>query len=290
MATPNEPRREHPSTYFVQDRSNEEEMNRLRILDQILTRRMGGVLPEQSDPGRIQRVLDVGCGPGGWILEAAQTYPGMLLFGIDISGRMIEYARVQSSEQGFADRIEFRVMDALRMLEFPASFFDLVNLRLSTSFMRIWDWPKMLSELQRVTHPGGVVRVTEADVIHDSNSPALTQFYEMFQCALFKAGHLFEQETTGITAHLVPLFTQHGLQQVQTKAHALEYQAGTHQGQSYAEGVKNMFRTLRPFIQKWGCLSQEYDTIYQQALDEMQRSDFHVTWKLLTVWGEKPSR
>lgn len=28
---------------------------------------MGGVLPEQQDPTRFRRVLNIGCGPGGWI-------------------------------------------------------------------------------------------------------------------------------------------------------------------------------------------------------------------------------
>jgi len=55
-------RREHPSTYFVQDRSNAEERERLRLQDQMFTTGMGGVLPEQPDPARFQRVLDVGCG------------------------------------------------------------------------------------------------------------------------------------------------------------------------------------------------------------------------------------
>jgi hypothetical protein len=43
------PRREHPSTYPVQDRSNEEELVRLHIQDQMLTTSMGGPLPEQKD-------------------------------------------------------------------------------------------------------------------------------------------------------------------------------------------------------------------------------------------------
>jgi hypothetical protein len=64
MTTPSEPRREHPSTYFVQDRSNEEELNRLRVQDQMITAAMGGVLPEQQNPGAFQRVLDVACGTG----------------------------------------------------------------------------------------------------------------------------------------------------------------------------------------------------------------------------------
>jgi ubiquinone/menaquinone biosynthesis C-methylase UbiE len=285
MVTPNEPRREHPSTYVVQDRSNEEEMNRLRIQDQMITTAMGGVLPEQANRERFHRILDVGCGSGSWIIEAAQAYPDMSLYGVDISIRMVEYAREQAAAQGVADRVKFQMMDALRMLEFPNNYFDLTNLRFSVSFMRKWDWPKMLSELQRVTRPGGVVRVTELDMIHQSNSPALTRLCEMFQCALARAGHLFEEETTGITAHLASLLHQHGVQQIQTRAYALEYLAGTPQGQAYYEDMKYAFRTCRPFLQKWGCLSQDFNAVYQQALNEMQRSDFCVTLHLLTVWG-----
>src|ERR1700738_5459467 len=65
----NMPDHEHPSTYFVQNRSSEEEMTRLQIQDQMVTTSMGGVLPEQSDPTIFQRVLDVGCGTGWWVRE-----------------------------------------------------------------------------------------------------------------------------------------------------------------------------------------------------------------------------
>src|SRR5260221_14733769 len=97
MSTPTDPRQEHPSTYFVQDRSSEEEMTRLQIQDQMLTTSMGGVLPEQSDPTIFKRVLDVGCGTGGWLIEAARTYPTMTrLVGVDVRKKMIDYARAQA--------------------------------------------------------------------------------------------------------------------------------------------------------------------------------------------------
>ena len=290
MPTPSEPgKREHPSTYFVQDRQNEEELLRLTIQDHMITTSMGGVLPEQPDPTVFRRVLDVGCGTGGWIIEAAQLYPTMsLLVGIDVSKRMVDYAREQASIHHVEDRVEFRTMDALRMLEFPNAFFDLANMRCGGSFMRTWDWPKLLSEMLRVTRPRGMVRLTEPEILHQSNSPALTQLYEMFQCAMFRAGHLFEQETTGIVAHLPRLLTQYRCQQVQAKVYALEYQAGTAEGQAYYKDVMHMFRTIRPFLQKWGCISGDYDAIYQQALDEMQQNTFHSTWNLRSAWGNQP--
>jgi hypothetical protein len=44
--------KEHPSTYFVQDRSNKEEVQRLQLQDHLLTTAMGGVLPEYQQPHR----------------------------------------------------------------------------------------------------------------------------------------------------------------------------------------------------------------------------------------------
>src|SRR5436853_5817963 len=87
---------ETPSTYMVQDRKDQRELTRLMIQDHIITVSIGGVLPEQVDPTAFHRVLDVGCGTGGWLIEAARTYPTMSLIGIDISQRIIKYARDQA--------------------------------------------------------------------------------------------------------------------------------------------------------------------------------------------------
>jgi len=280
-------RSESPSTYFVQDRKNEKEFTRLKIQDRMITTAMGGVLAEQTDPAVFRRVLDVGCGTGGWLVDVAQAYPEMSLVGIDVSQRMIKYARTQAGACHLDDRIEFYVMDALGTLDFLAACFDLVNLRFGVSFVRTWDWPKILAEL-RITRPGGVVRVTDIEAMHQSNSPALMRLLEILQCAFYRAGHLFTQETTGVTGHLARLLDQYGCEQVQVKVHAVKYQAGTPEGEAYYEDMMLGFRTVRPFIQKWGCASKDYEAIYQQALGEMRQPDFLATANLLTAWGSKP--
>ncbi len=289
MSTPpNSQNNEQPSTYVVQDRENQDELARLTLQDHLLTLSMGGVLSEQPDPTTLRRVLDIGCGTGGWAIEAAQAYPTMSLIGIDISQRMITHARQQAEAQQVADRVEFHVMDALLMLEFPDDFFDLVNLRLGGSFLRTWDWPKLLSEILRVTRINGVARITEQEILHQSNVSAGTRINEMVLCAFYRAGYLFEQESTGLSAHLPGLLTRHGFQRVQTKNYALEYRGGTPEGQAYSENMLSASRTLRPFLQKWGCLSEDYDALLQQMLTYGQQADFHSTWKFLSVWGRKP--
>src|SRR5215469_391505 len=121
-------KKEHPSTYMVQDRSNIDERQRVLLQDQLLTAGMGGPLSEQPDPGQFRRVLDVGCGAGHWLIEVAKTYPEITqLIGVDVSATMVEFAREQARAEHVEDRVEFHVMDALRMLEFPQTYFDLVN-------------------------------------------------------------------------------------------------------------------------------------------------------------------
>ena len=66
---------DNPSQYFVEDRSSNPEMIRLMIQDSLYTAGMGGPLAEQPDPTVFHRVLDIGCGPGGWLLHATPAAP-----------------------------------------------------------------------------------------------------------------------------------------------------------------------------------------------------------------------
>ncbi|HLI69338.1 MAG TPA: class I SAM-dependent methyltransferase [Ktedonobacteraceae bacterium] len=286
-----DPKREHPSTYFVEDRENQDEMTRLQIQDRMYTAGMGGVLPEQADPTAFKRVLDVGCGTGDWLIELARTTPTcILLIGVDVSLKFVEYARAQAVAAQVSDRVEFHVMDALRMLEFPRNFFDLVNHRLASSWLRTWDWRKLLQEYQRVCRPGGIVRVTEYEGMVVSNSPALTRLAALSAKALHQAGHFFTPTNEGTAGELTRLLQQHGLQQVQTRAYPLEYRPGTNSWQSFYENNRLFCRTILPFLQKWAHVPADYEEIYQQMLDEMQRPDFVATWCLLTAWGKVPPK
>jgi cyclopropane-fatty-acyl-phospholipid synthase len=57
-----------------------------------------------------ERVLDVGCGWGGFPLRAATKY-GANVVGITLSPPQAEKARQRAEEAGVADRVEIRVMD-----------------------------------------------------------------------------------------------------------------------------------------------------------------------------------
>lgn len=284
-------RHEQPSTYVVADRSSEEEMTRLHLQDQLLTSGMGGVFPEQSEPERFQQILDVGCATGSWLLDTAHTYPSIArLVGVDISQRMISYAQAQAQAQHVSDRVEFRVMDALRMLDFPTDTFDLVNHRAALSWLRTWDWPNLLQTYRRVARAGGVVRCTEGELVpQKTSSPAVIRLCSLMQAAFYQSGHLFGLQNRGLTDDLPRLIRAQGFQQVQSRLFTLEYRAGTPEGERFCENIKLTFRTVLPFLHKWIRVPDDYEVLYQQMLQEIQQPDFLIAIDQLTVWAVNPS-
>jgi hypothetical protein len=178
-------------------------------------------------------------------------------------------------------------MDALSYLAYPHDFFGLVNLRFGISFVRMWEWRKIFEEMLRVSKDGGIIRITETSIVHQSTSPALQQFQQKCLCALQHAGYLPEFTPYGLTRNIAALMSQHGVHQIQTKPHCIPFPAGTLECTAYVDDVIHAMRTLKPFIQRWGCLGENYDEMCKVAQEEMYDPHFSATWELLTAWGEK---
>jgi ubiquinone/menaquinone biosynthesis C-methylase UbiE len=281
------------STYVVQDRNSQDELDRLIVQDRMITTAMGGVLPEQQDPSQFRRVLDIGCGPGGWLLEVAQAYPQIKkLYGVDISSTIINHARQQAEQHniktGPQERVEFLVMDALLFLEFPRDFFDLVNLRFGVSFMRQWDWPKMFNEMNRVARTGTIIRIVEGEIGSHSSSEALSQFFELLQRAMYRAGHLFREDYTGLIDELPSLFIRNGFNKLEVRRQEVEYQTGTETGNAWVKDVLFVFRTIRPYLRRYGCEPKNYDELCKQATEDIQQPGFTAKNTLVTMWAINP--
>ena len=87
-----------------------------------------------------------------------------------------------------------------------------------------------------------------------------------------------------MTKELPRLFERLSFQDVQTHLSTLEYRGGTEQSRNLYEDTRHLFRIILPFLQKWTRMPEQYEALYQQMLDEMQRPDVTATWCLLTVW------
>src|SRR6266699_4163204 len=179
---------------YISDSTSAAELSRLLYQDRLLTEQMGGLLAEQ-DPAtltRLNHVLDVACGPGGWALDMAFAHREVQITGIDISEPMVRYALTHASELG-STNVNFRVMDATRPLAFDDESFDLVNARLVSSFMPTRTWPDFLRECMRILRPGGTLRVTEFEA-GMSNSPGHERMHSIAIQAMMRAGLSFSTD------------------------------------------------------------------------------------------------
>jgi SAM-dependent methyltransferase len=275
------------------DPESSAEVARLINLDRLVTQCMGGLFFEQSpaDLAAVHRLLDIGCGPGGWVQEVAYAYPKIEVVGIDISQTMIEYARTQAQVHRLGNA-HFQVMDATKPLDFPDHSFDLVNAR-AIGFFPKAIWPPLLQECRRITRPGGIIRLTEIEmgICGITNSPALERLNALGTQALYQSGHGFSPDGRhmGTTPLLARLLRDAGYQNIQQRAHVMDYSAGTEAYEGIYQNNMVAFKLIQPFLLQAGVTTQEeVDQLYEQMLLEMRSPDFCGLAYLLTVWGKRP--
>jgi len=284
---------EQQENTYALDAENASEMARLIMQDRMITQAIGGVLPELGNqlPHDTHRLLDVGCGPGGWVLDVAFAFPDVEeVVGIDISEIMISYARARAltEEQDCAIFIQGNV---LRPLDFPDGYFDLVNARFMVGFLLRDAWVPVLREIRRVTRPGGHIRLTEVDNMGVTTSLALQQQLSWMCQVIQKMGYGFSPDGRdfGMTPMLRKLLTDAGWHNIQLTPHVVDISTGTDCHFTQWQDYMVAFQMLKPLYLKHHLTTEEeFEHSYQLALAQMQQLDFQGLWYLLTAFATKP--
>ncbi|CAG8733530.1 15304_t:CDS:2, partial [Dentiscutata heterogama] len=107
-------------------------------------------------------VLDVGCGPGTWLLEMSTTYPQSQFYGIDI-----EQIFPKEIKPG---NLEFIQSDITNGIKFDNDHFDFVRMSLLAPFLQEDKWIRVLRELIRVLKPGGYIEIIEHELQYNIGS------------------------------------------------------------------------------------------------------------------------
>jgi SAM-dependent methyltransferase len=282
--------RERSDTYLL-DPENTAEMTRLSIQDRLVTKSMGGTFSEQENqlPPDIKRVLDVGCGPGGWVMDVAYEYPDVQVVGLDISTKMIAYAKARAQAEGRTNT-GFLIADATKPLPFPDGFFDLVNGRYMVGFIRRDLWPSVIQEFARVTRPGGFIRLSEPHDVGATSSPTLKKFLTWLYMGMYKLGYAFSTTGTdvGITPWLSEFLDSVGVLDINIRPSVLDFSYGTEAHLPQCENLTAAFQTTKPLVMGLGVSEAEWRAVTEQAKQEMYAADFKGLWYMLTAWGRKP--
>ena len=275
---------------FIMDVESSETMAWLLNADTIITKQMGGTLAERPDFSGIQAILDIACGPGGWVLEVAREHPEIEVTGFDISESMIRFAKALATSRGYGNA-RFLVMDVKQPLAFPDASFDLVNERTLYGVLGPGEWPQVLAECKRILRPGGLIRLTEFEW-PVTTSPALSSLGHLHTKSFYHFGRSCAADAwhVGITPVLKRLLRDAGFQNIHHQGHVIDISAGTADFEGFFRNFVNGVQLAKPFSLKVPGLTteQEYDRLSQHMQAEMLASDFCGLWTYVTAWGEKP--
>ncbi len=274
--------------YFL-DAENVAEMARLTKQAQFISA-ITGLFPSEIDLSRVESILDIGSGPGTWVLAVARDCPMKQILGIDISQLMTSYASYLATEQSLP-RVAFRIMDVRQPLDPSIGRFDLIHLRF-ISFPTKERWPVLLRECYQLLTPGGVLISTEGENLGICTSPALTRYNTLLVEAARRLGQCWTSEGSnlGITAVQRHLLTQAGFINIREIAHVQNASSGMPMHGVFYENWVSLLKLLQPLLTGLGLASQEeLDLLYTRALDEMRAPNFCHAGLFQTVWGEKPA-
>ncbi|KAI8800275.1 S-adenosyl-L-methionine-dependent methyltransferase [Cladochytrium replicatum] len=119
------------------------------------------------------RILDVGYGSGIWLAEMSRDFPNCEYFGVDVSIGI--WARTFSEEMPSVKIFQGNVMERLPFLQCEVDYVHQHNVALGITTD---SWDAVISELYRVTKPGGFIDLSEVDLTPQPTlGPTSVRFY-----------------------------------------------------------------------------------------------------------------
>lgn len=265
------------------------EMARLLDQDVLLTREVSGLLPSDVSPEQSSAVLDLGCGPGGWVREVARVYPHLQVTGIDLSRRVIDYA-VASAQAEQTPNAHFAVMD-FRKLDYPDGVFDVVNARLIQWFVPNTERENVVHEWYRVLRPGGVIRLIENEITVRTNSEAFDQTTRYFLRALSRVGKSLTAAggSSGSILVLRPLLAHLGCEPIKEEARMINFSAGSPAHEPMALDIERGISTISRFIWETKVVQKRtLEKLNAEELADLYASKFLGMTFFVCAWGRKP--
>jgi SAM-dependent methyltransferase len=170
----------------------------------------------------VREVLDVGCGVGHWGMLLGHVLPSSArVTGVDREPSWVDQAAARARHRGLAERFSYRLGEA-EHLPFPDDSFDLTTCQ--TVLIHLRDPGAAITEMLRVTRPGGLVAVAEPNNLTESllldsisNHASIDEVVELVRFQLTcERGKVALGEGDNSLGDRVPgLFVAHGLRAVE---------------------------------------------------------------------------
>jgi ubiquinone/menaquinone biosynthesis C-methylase UbiE len=227
------------------------------------------------------KVLDVGCGPVGVLrLLSEKVGPKGEVVGLEREPRFVELARREVERLGLQN-VTLVEADALAS-GLDDDSFDLVHERLV--MVNVPERRKLLSEMLRVTNPGGTIALEEIDNVswvceppHDSWAALISAFHDAFRAA---GGDPF------IGRKLPSMLREAGALEVQFRVTAEMPELGQYR----RTHLVSLLDSTRDKVITQGLMEEQtFDAHRSALLEHLADPNTVVVDKLLVqCWGRKP--
>ncbi|KAL1914958.1 uncharacterized protein VTP21DRAFT_7663 [Calcarisporiella thermophila] len=205
--------------------------------------------PVQSILSSGTTVLDIGCGPGTWIMEMAVEYPRTKFYGIDMF-KMFPSHIVPAN-------CYFQTANALEALPYSDQSFGFVFIRDLGLAVYQKEWPSLITEVLRVLKPGGYLELVETDYFVQGEGEAFGKISNGLYNALR-------------ARDIHPSWTQ---------------KIGDYLNTMHMEDV-NSFPQSFPVAQVMYISGEEYDELLRGVYQELLENGVHI--KVICTYGRKP--
>ena len=125
-----------------------------RVLEPLISAAMDAVIPKS---GKI-RLLDAGCGSGGYISYACRRNPELTAVGVELDPEVAEATRRRLADRGLSSRVEILAGDIRSQT--PRGDFDVATLHNNVYYFPVASRPGLLALVRRFLKPGGRLLLT----------------------------------------------------------------------------------------------------------------------------------
>ncbi len=260
-----------------------EETNRLDFQHYILRFAFqGNYAAPISQPASI---LDVGTGTGRWAIEMAQTFPQARVIGMDVVQPAVDEAAERSTGLDLRpSNYQFMAGNVLEGLPFPDASFDFVHQRLIFLGVPKDRWPFVISELVRVTRPGGWVELVETTAPRDGG-PAVDMLFTWGSQLVASRG-----VDSNMGTKIGPMLQQTaGMTNVSAREVAVPFGAwGDRIGRMLATDLLTAVQGVGGLVAAQGLATQEqFDQTLATARADANSTHFHCVAPFYIAFGQR---
>ncbi|CAI2164940.1 20425_t:CDS:2 [Funneliformis geosporum] len=222
------------------------------------------------------KVLDVGCGPGTWLLEMSTQHPLVKFVGVDI-------VPVFPSEIK-PTNLDFHKCDINQGLPFKDNYFDFVRMSLIATSLKGDQWNDAIRELVRVLKPNGYLEIVEKDLQASNQGPCFKFLTDKFLNFITSTGvnvHITQQIPTILSS--IPSLTEIRSDVREIPVGPLGGKFGTIYEELLEMYIKNNLIDILP---NYMCINEDqYLDIWKCC--QLEFTKFATNYKLFRFWAQK---